>query len=41
MINVKSYIANPILEPNPKNEWESEAVFNGSVIKDGEKYVMV
>ena len=41
MINVKSYITNPLLVPNKKNEWESEAVFNGSVIKDKEKYVMV
>ncbi|MDD2225245.1 MAG: hypothetical protein PHP97_03725 [Candidatus Shapirobacteria bacterium] len=41
MINVKSYIANPLLEPNPKNEWESIAVFNGSVIKDKKKYLMV
>ncbi|MFA6184782.1 MAG: hypothetical protein WCT51_01970 [Candidatus Shapirobacteria bacterium] len=41
MVNVKSYIANPILEPNPKNEWENLAVFNGSVIKDKKKYLMV
>ncbi|MDD4135661.1 MAG: hypothetical protein PHN66_01155 [Candidatus Shapirobacteria bacterium] len=41
MIKVKSYITNPLLEPNPKNEWESVAVFNGSVIKDKKKYLMV
>ena len=41
MINVKSYIANPLLEPSLKNEWESVAVFNGSVIKDEKKYLMV
>ncbi len=26
--------ANPILSPNPKNEWEAAAVFNPSIIKD-------
>lgn len=32
---------NPILVPNPKNDWESEAVFNPSVVKVKEKYVML
>jgi len=41
MITAKSYIFNPILSPNPKNNWENEAVFNGSVIQDGHKYIMV
>ena len=39
MISFKRDSHNPILKPNSKNFWESQAVFNGSVIKD-EKYRM-
>lgn len=31
---------NPILSPIPEHPWECFAVFNGSVIKKGEEYVM-
>ena len=33
-MKLKRHPKNPILKPNPKNLWEAEAVFNGSVIKD-------
>lgn len=29
---------NPILEPNKKNNWESKATFNPSIVFDGKKY---
>lgn len=32
---------NPILLPNKENAWESEAVFNGSVVKVGRTYHML
>jgi beta-1,2-mannobiose phosphorylase / 1,2-beta-oligomannan phosphorylase len=32
--------SNPVLQSNPKNMWESYAVFNGSIIKEGTKYYM-
>lgn len=41
MIKANSYLANPILVPNPKNSWEAAAVFNGSVIKEKNKYWML
>lgn len=34
MINIKRDSHNPILKPDSKNPWESQAVFNGSVIKE-------
>lgn len=39
MLNRSSF--NPILIPNPSNQWESEAVFNPSVVKVNNKYVML
>lgn len=33
--------SNPILTPNPSNDWESVAVFNPSVVKVNNKYVML
>lgn len=41
MINIKRYSANPILLPNKKNSWETEAVFNGSIAKDYDKFHFV
>lgn len=41
MLQVNSYLYNPILTPEPKNSWESTAVYNGSVVKVGDKYLMV
>ena len=41
MIKVQSYINNPILLPNPGNDWESRAVFNGGVVKDEGGYHLV
>lgn len=41
MIKVKRYSGNPILEAYEKNNWEKEAVFNGCVVKDKEKYHLV
>lgn len=38
MLQVKRYIQNPIITPNPANSWESWATFNGNVIKDGSLY---
>lgn len=32
---------NPILKPNPDNDWESYAVFNGATIKLQNEYVML
>ncbi|MFA7301459.1 MAG: hypothetical protein WC069_04060 [Candidatus Shapirobacteria bacterium] len=40
MIKVESYIYNPIISPNPKNDWENKATFNGSVTEFNHKYVM-
>jgi len=41
MIKVQSYINNPVLLPNPKNEWESVASFNGNIIKDENGYHLI
>lgn len=41
MISVKHYDGNPILKPNPQNEWEADAAFNGCVIKDKDNYKML
>ena len=41
MIKVQSYLFNPILSPENKNNWENTAVFNGSLIKKGDDYLMV
>ena len=40
MAKVKRYPKNPILSPS-ENDWEKEAVYNPSVVKEGEKYHMV
>jgi len=32
---------NPILKPNPENSWETRAVFNGSIVKQDGKYVLL
>ncbi|MBI4130634.1 hypothetical protein HY468_04925, partial [Candidatus Roizmanbacteria bacterium] len=41
MIQTKRLPENPILTPNRDNEWESKAVFNGSIVKVNELYHMV
>lgn len=41
MIKISRYTGNPILTPVSKHRWESEGTFNGSVVRDGEKYHMV
>jgi len=41
MIKAKRYQENPILTPNEERRWEAVAVFNGSVVKEGEKYHLV
>ena len=41
MIKAKRYQGNPILAPHEERGWEAEAVFNGSVVKEGEKYHLV
>lgn len=41
MLTLKRSWDNPILKPNKDNLWESEAVFNGCVIKDKNSYHMV
>ncbi|MCA9364790.1 MAG: hypothetical protein KC736_02770 [Candidatus Moranbacteria bacterium] len=34
-LKVMRFPNNPILGPNPENEWESDSVFNGSAVKEG------
>ena len=41
MIRVRRSNQNPILIPNKDNDWESKAVFNGSVARKGDLYYMV
>lgn len=43
MIKLKKYEANPILSPNPENEWEARCVLNPAVVYDDErkKFVML
>jgi predicted GH43/DUF377 family glycosyl hydrolase len=40
MVTTKKSKENPIFYPNKKNSWEAEAVFNGSVLKEGSTYYM-
>lgn len=41
MIKLTRYKNNPILVANPRNKWESKAVFNpGAVLKDGKVYLL-
>src|SRR3989344_9520821 len=32
---------NPILQPNPNNEWERYASFNGSIVKKDDQYILL
>lgn len=41
MVKTKRSKENPLLSPNKDNSWEAEAVFNGSLVKDGSTYTMV
>lgn len=41
MIKAKRYQRNPILAPNEEESWEAVAVFNGSVVKEKNKYHLV
>jgi predicted GH43/DUF377 family glycosyl hydrolase len=41
MIKVKRHPQNPILSPNEEQNWEAVAVFNGSIIKDKDKFHLV
>jgi predicted GH43/DUF377 family glycosyl hydrolase len=38
---VERHRKNPIIKPNPKNKWESKAVFNAAAIHAGGKYHLV
>lgn len=41
MIKLTRYKNNPILGPNPLNDWESKAVFNpGAILKDGQVFLL-
>ena len=41
MIKLARYKKNPILKPNPRNMWESKAVFNpGAALKDDKIYLL-
>jgi beta-1,2-mannobiose phosphorylase / 1,2-beta-oligomannan phosphorylase len=40
MVTIKRHAANPILAKNPDHEWESGAVFNPCVIRDGDVFRM-
>ncbi|MBL7155328.1 MAG: glycosidase [Candidatus Portnoybacteria bacterium] len=41
MIKLKRYQNNPILKPNPRNQWEAGAVFNCSVVFDKNVFHLV
>ncbi len=41
MIQLQRDRHNPLLSPNPHNEWESYAAFNGSIVKDEQGYHLV
>lgn len=41
MIKAKRYQGNPILTPDEEKRWEAVAVFNGSVVKEKDKYHLV
>jgi len=41
MAKAKRFSVNPLLKPSKKNNWEKEAVFNPSVIKEGNSYKML
>lgn len=41
MINITRYPQNPILSPDKNNNWEAQAVFNGSIAKDKEIFYFV
>lgn len=41
MVTTKRSTVNPILLPNKEHNWEAEAAFNGSVVKDEAGYSMV
>lgn len=38
MISINRFIGNPFLSPQPTSMWESQAVFNGCIIEDTQKY---
>jgi len=38
MLQVKRYLQNPILSPNPTQPWEAYAAFNGCALKDNGTY---
>ncbi|PIS08969.1 hypothetical protein COT75_03845 [Candidatus Beckwithbacteria bacterium CG10_big_fil_rev_8_21_14_0_10_34_10] len=40
-MNKLSRHSDPILQPNPENDWEKEAVFNGSIIKEKGGYYLL
>jgi len=40
-MKLKRCVDNPLLMPNPKNIWESDATFNPCVVKYGKKFVML
>ena len=41
MIRVKRFIGNPILSPNPQNNWEKKAAFNPSpVVSENKTYIL-
>jgi len=41
MVHVFRHKGNPILKPNKDNQWESQATFNGCVVKDNGKFHIV
>jgi predicted GH43/DUF377 family glycosyl hydrolase len=38
---VKSFLGNPILQPDPKNNWESKAAYNGCPVKHNDRYSLL
>lgn len=40
-MNIQRHPKNPILSPNSNNLWEKKATFNGCVVKNKDKYIML
>ena len=38
MLQFKRDINNPLISPNPNNDWEAAAAFNGSITQKGDSY---
>lgn len=41
MFLIERFKENPLLSPNPENDWEDDSTFNGSLIRDKDKIVLI